>query len=165
MLDKDEANPIQERLSKARKAKGLTQEAVGRALGKSKAHVGNLEGNQGLPPAILDLQVWAKTCGVSADYLLNLTDDPTPNAGRASEDSEQILLKYGTLSAARKQEFQRWLDLQVEMQKQAKQKGIEMGKDMLKDMQSADPDAKRQFVIRLCENLGIDPVDLGSGAE
>ena len=63
-------------LSKLRKAKKLNQEQASELLGISRSTYANYEVGAREPSLAL-LKKMAKVFGVSADYLLGLSDDPT----------------------------------------------------------------------------------------
>jgi transcriptional regulator with XRE-family HTH domain len=105
MLDDTRKTKIQEGFARLRKERNLTQEEVGHALGKSKAHVRNLEGGQSLPPAVVDVIAIAKLFGVSTDYLLGLTQVPTPRSQELDEQSELLLARFGMLPEHRRNEL------------------------------------------------------------
>ncbi len=76
-----------ERVAAARKAAGLTQEALGEKLGVSRQAVSKWESGQAVP----DLDTVAKLClalGFSADYLLfGREDAPAPAEGAPAESA------------------------------------------------------------------------------
>ena len=76
-----------ERIAAARKAAGLTQEALGEKLGISRQAVSKWESGQAVP----DLDTVAKLClalGFSADYLLfGREDAPAPAEGAPAESA------------------------------------------------------------------------------
>ena len=66
-----------QRIQGLRKQHGMSQEALGDALGVSRQAVSKWEGDNGIPE--LDtLIAMSRLFGVSTDYLLGRTDDPTP---------------------------------------------------------------------------------------
>lgn len=79
-----------ERIASARKAAGLTQEALGEKLGVSRQAVSKWESGQAVP----DLDTVAKLClalGFSADYLLfGREDAPAPADGAAPEGTAPV---------------------------------------------------------------------------
>ncbi|MBQ8374282.1 MAG: helix-turn-helix transcriptional regulator [Clostridia bacterium] len=64
---------IRHRIKELRKEKGLTQKKLGELLNKSETGVASWE--QGLSePCVNDIRALCSIFGVSADYLLGLTD-------------------------------------------------------------------------------------------
>ena len=65
------------RLKELREANGFTQKQIAERLGISRKSYSQYErGNRGLPAIVLI--ALAETYATSADYLLDLTDDPRP---------------------------------------------------------------------------------------
>lgn len=73
---------IPERYKRARKAAGLSQDGAARAIGCSKGTVQTWESGDRVPGEARLIVGAARAYGVSADYLLGLTDDPAPHQGR-----------------------------------------------------------------------------------
>ena len=67
-----------ERLTKIRLAKNETQEALGKILGVGKTQVSQIE-NGTASTTIERLALICEYYHVSAEYLLGLSDDPTPH--------------------------------------------------------------------------------------
>ena len=78
-----------ERLAESRKRAGKTQVDLAVALGRDRTLISHIEaGRNGL---LSDgLAKAATELGVSADYLLGLTDDPTPAAERSGNQSHSV---------------------------------------------------------------------------
>lgn len=85
---------ISERLRERRERAGLTQGQVSKYEGISRSYVSNLERGQNDPEVWDLLARLAKRYRTSADYLLGLTDDPRPSAGRvvAEERAPYIVI-------------------------------------------------------------------------
>lgn len=66
-----------QRLAELRKTKGMNQKDVAEVLGVSRSSVASWETGHRIP-RIEELSALASVFGVSADYLLMKTDDPTP---------------------------------------------------------------------------------------
>ena len=65
-------------LKDLRKKKGLTQEALASILGLERSTIGKYEGTKQVKPSPDVLIQIGKYFNVSTDYLLGLTDDPSP---------------------------------------------------------------------------------------
>ena len=74
---------LQQRLRARREARGLRNSQVARTLGISTAHVSDMESGKSKPSLEL-LARLAELYATSTDYLLGLTDDPTP-VGRGED--------------------------------------------------------------------------------
>ena len=75
-----------ERLKALRKSKGITQKAVAKALEIAERHYQKIEYGEVVPG--LDLAITlADYFGVSIDFLVGKTDDPTPQSTTKSESS------------------------------------------------------------------------------
>ena len=70
-----------ERLKKLREARKLSQRAVALGVGISPAQISRYESGERTPTEEVIRRV-AIFFGVSADYLLGLTDDPSPKSGQ-----------------------------------------------------------------------------------
>ncbi len=70
------------RVRDLRETKGLTQLELARMLNVSIRSVGNWERDE-KPPSLDSLVEMARVFGVSTDYIVGLTDDPTPNSHNA----------------------------------------------------------------------------------
>ena len=96
---------IGERIRELRTAKGQTGGQVATYLGITSVHVSNIESGKRKPSLDL-LAKLAHYFGCSTDYLLGLTDDPSP-AGEAS-DMQRL---YNRLSLERKKDLVEMADL------------------------------------------------------
>lgn len=67
-----------ERVRTRRQDCKLTQEELGTRLGASRTWITDLENNRQRGLSADTVVRFARALGVSADYLLGLTDDPTP---------------------------------------------------------------------------------------
>ena len=67
-----------ERIRTLREDRDLTQTAVGRLIGKSQSGYGHIEEGRA-ELKIDDLITLCRFYGVSADYIIGLTDDPRKN--------------------------------------------------------------------------------------
>jgi transcriptional regulator with XRE-family HTH domain len=79
---------LQQRLRSRREARGLRNSQVARTLGISTAHVSDMESGKSKPSLEL-LARLADLYATSTDYLLGLTDDPTP-VGRGEPPSPYV---------------------------------------------------------------------------
>lgn len=68
---------IGERLYDLRKEAGLTQDDLAAILSVNKHSISSYERNKNEPPDVIKIQI-AEYFGVSIDYLLGVTDNPTP---------------------------------------------------------------------------------------
>lgn len=75
ILEKDAV--ISERIRSARKAKGLTQEQLGEAVGVTKATINKYEGKGVYNIPRFRLEAICKTLSISPAYICGWTDDPT----------------------------------------------------------------------------------------
>ena len=64
------------RLAEARRRSGITQSALGKLAGKSRNCISQYERGARKPDPVT-LCAYARACGVSVDYLLGLSDDPS----------------------------------------------------------------------------------------
>lgn len=79
-----------ERYRKARNEAGLSQDGAARAIGCSKGAVQTWESGDRVPGEARLLIGAAKAYGVSTDYLLGLTDDPTPHWATSGPDDPAL---------------------------------------------------------------------------
>jgi transcriptional regulator with XRE-family HTH domain len=77
MIEVGKMDSIGNRLRKARKRAGLTQEEVAKELDVTRSVIARYESELNDPPTENIVKL-AEMYGVSADYLLCLTDDPRP---------------------------------------------------------------------------------------
>lgn len=87
-----------ERLLDLRKEAGLTQDDLAAILSVNKHSISSYERNKNEPPDEIKIQI-AKYFGVSIDYLLGITNSPTPS----NEHKQSIRLPIGFPDAARKE--------------------------------------------------------------
>ena len=78
---------IGERMRTLRQRQGISQADLARALGASINAINMIERGQVTAPHIKRLMAMADLFEVSLDYLVGLTDDPTPPARRARPGS------------------------------------------------------------------------------
>ena len=95
MLESADMDDLGSRLRGLRQQRNLSGRALATYLGISNAHVSDMENGKTNPSSSLIVRL-AEYFNCSADYLLGLTDDPSP-AGQSSE----IQQLYNRLSAAR----------------------------------------------------------------
>jgi transcriptional regulator with XRE-family HTH domain len=77
--------PWPDRLCEARRRTGMTQETIGNLAGKTKNSISQYErGSRKPDPTIL--KIYATHCGVSADYLLGVIDQPLAPVANAPID-------------------------------------------------------------------------------
>ena len=74
------------RLKERRLAAGYTQREVGELEGVGQSYISNLENGYQRPKVIEIVADLARLYDTSADYLLGLTDDPTPPQARSSPE-------------------------------------------------------------------------------
>ena len=141
------------RVKKFRTQRQLSGRALASYLGISNAHVSDIENGKAKPSIDL-LVVLANYFGCSADYLLGLTDDPSP----ADVDS-QIQMLYEKLSLDRRHDallmMETWLldesdDYQVEW--------------MTRILDQFDDPRIVEYAGTLLEALGAD-VDVGEAED
>jgi transcriptional regulator with XRE-family HTH domain len=93
---------VQRRLLKLREALGLSGGEAAAAAGVSGSYVYNLEGGYSTPGAVELIANLAQVYGTSVDYILGLTDDPTPPQGEQwPEGAEEMLRLMRDLAPAR----------------------------------------------------------------
>ena len=73
---------IGERLLDLRKDAGLTQDELAAILRINKHSISSYEREKSEPPDAIKIEI-AKYFNVSVDYLLGLTDDPSPHTNQA----------------------------------------------------------------------------------
>lgn len=66
-----------DRVKERRRKFGLSQEELAEAVGVNQGQISDYEQSKGNPTAT-SLEGLAKSLGTSIDYILGLTDDPTP---------------------------------------------------------------------------------------
>jgi transcriptional regulator with XRE-family HTH domain len=96
---------LQQRLRSRREARGLRNSQVARTLGISTAHVSDMESGKSKPSLEL-LARLADLYATSTDYLLGLTDDPTPvGRGEAplpyTESFVELIRRLSAMNAER----------------------------------------------------------------
>ncbi len=74
-----------ERLFAARKASGENQEKLGKLLGVTKTQISEMENGKKTTTAE-KIALICRHYNISSDYLLGLTDDPTPYHRKEEED-------------------------------------------------------------------------------
>lgn len=88
-------------LKNLRTSQGMTQEEFGKTVGVTKTTYSNYETGERAPKSDFWIKV-AQVYGVSIDYLMGYTDDPTPIKKKASSLSDKavnISYKYDKLDA------------------------------------------------------------------
>ena len=99
VIDMAIENFFGQRLRKLRKDAGLTQSALAEKLGIGQSTLAEYESGRVIPTATV-VAITAKFFGVSADYLLGLTDNPSPNKGELPEIVKKKLEKAEKLEKA-----------------------------------------------------------------
>lgn len=66
---------VANRIRECRVSRGISQEELGRLLGKTRTNIANYEAGRVIVPSDV-MVILAKTLKVSADYLLGLSDNP-----------------------------------------------------------------------------------------
>jgi transcriptional regulator with XRE-family HTH domain len=92
---------INERLRSSRKAARLSQGQVATFEGMSQQYLSDLERGVNNPPAWPLLASLARRYRTSADYLLGLTDDPSPRRTQLGPDEAALLELWRGLSPPR----------------------------------------------------------------
>jgi transcriptional regulator with XRE-family HTH domain len=80
--------PLGSRLRRVRRAKDLTQQELGKLAGVNYTTISRIESGEAKQIYVETFRALAKALGVSADYLLGLSNDPGPIF---SEDEESEL--------------------------------------------------------------------------
>jgi transcriptional regulator with XRE-family HTH domain len=94
-------NVIGERLKQARERAGLSQGQVSKYDKMAKSRISEIERGDGQPTAEA-LILFAKRYNTSTDYLLGITDDPTPSAFEGEEaELVRLVLSLGAEARAR----------------------------------------------------------------
>ena len=94
-------NVIGERLKQARERAGLSQGQVSKYDKMAKSRISEIERGDGQPTAEA-LILFAKRYNTSTDYLLGITDDPTPSAFEGKEaELVRLVLSLGAEARAR----------------------------------------------------------------
>ena len=83
---------IGERIKKLRKAKNWSCRKLAQLSGVSQGYISDVENGNIVSPSGIAISKLAKAFGVSTDYLLGHTDDPTPL--KASKVSEKSSFNY-----------------------------------------------------------------------
>jgi len=85
------------RIRKERDRLGLSQEKLAQRMGLDRNTLWHIEAGRTKNPRADHIIALATALGVSADYILGLTDDPRPRRGRgkprsadAEEDAEKV---------------------------------------------------------------------------
>lgn len=112
---------LSERLRKARKAKKLTQEQLAQLVKTKKTTISNYETGYSTPSNEM-LRDLADSLEVSTDWLLGLTDDPSPS-NKKDKPVNRAFLELPEDTTEEEREFlQAQLDLQLEMFRKLKNK-------------------------------------------
>ena len=87
------------RLKELRKAKGVTQEQLAVIIGVERSSIGKYEGKSGVIPSDDIKYRIAEYFGVTVEYLMGRSDDPSPISPlELSPDEREILTHYRTLN-------------------------------------------------------------------
>ena len=107
-----------ERLKKVRESQGLSQRAIALATGITPAQISRYEAGLQSPTEDAIRKI-AQFLGVSADYLLGLTDDPIPKSGELPAFIKEKLKRLEELEKER----ERLLEIIEELKKIAEKLG------------------------------------------
>ena len=89
-------NIFGERLKKLRHSKGITQKELAEQLQIGRSSIAEYEAGKKTPTGPVVAKI-AKYFSVSTDYLLGLTDDPTPKSGELPEFLKEKLKRLEEL--------------------------------------------------------------------
>jgi len=93
------------RLADSRKARRLGQAQAGEYVGTKQAYISNLENGHNRPGVVPLIVLLARTYRTSVDYLLGLTNDPTPASRRELSPSlRELRDMFEDLTPARQDE-------------------------------------------------------------
>lgn len=100
-----------ERLPEARKAKGVTQNDLAKLLCKKRSTISGYESVENKEPDFDSLCIIAQQLGVSADYLIGLSDNPSAHYDDVLfNDNKNITKNFRRLSAELKELFVKLFD-------------------------------------------------------
>lgn len=103
---------VSKRLRECRKKAGLSQGQVAEYEGISQGHISDLETGRSVPQVLDVITKLARRYEVSTDYLLGLTDNPTPRAsGQTPVITAEQLAVLGVLSSLDEEEQNFVMDL------------------------------------------------------
>ena len=105
-------NIFGERLKKLRHSKGITQKELAEQLQIGRSSIAEYEAGKKTPTGPVVAKI-AKYFSVSTDYLLGLTDDPTPKSGELPEFVKEKLKRLEELEKER----ERLLEIIEELKK------------------------------------------------
>jgi transcriptional regulator with XRE-family HTH domain len=113
---------ISERLRKFRLMESRNQQGVAKVAGMTQAAWAGWEKNP--PKALESVVALAKHFGVSADYLLTLTDDPTPRHGKLDSTSAELTQLIYQLPSWRRRDLLAMARTYLDMQQSDDQVGL-----------------------------------------
>ena len=111
-------NIFGERLKKLRHSKGITQKELAEQLQIGRSSIAEYEAGKKTPTGPVVAKI-AKYFSVSTDYLLGLTDDPTPKSGELPAFIKEKLKRLEELEKER----ERLLEIIEELKKIAEKLG------------------------------------------
>jgi transcriptional regulator with XRE-family HTH domain len=115
-----------ERLKELRESRGLSQEALADTLGIPRSSITHYEksehGDRERLPRKERLEKIADYFGVSVDYLLGRTDDPSPYQNKDKPVNRAFLKLPDDVTEEEREFLQAQLDLQLEMFRKLKNK-------------------------------------------
>lgn len=99
MLNKNQNEPLNEKLRRLREEKGFTLSQVAQLIDRSRTTVNSYEIGKSVPPVNVIMKL-AKLYGVKSDYLMDVADRPRYelSISNITPEQEEILLEINRLT-------------------------------------------------------------------